>query len=178
MARRGASIRGRAARPGSLALLRATPAWLILGAVALGAGLAGTLFDLRAGVYGPTTPQITGGHVLFTLALGLGYGWWALSLAEARTNGKAWLPSLIALELGWSLLANAFSALAPCAGCSGAAPYQDLGHIAGLIFGVWAAAAGALAYRLIPGSRAPGPLAVAGGILALLLLGGLLTIAR
>lgn len=114
------------------------PAWLVVNAAALAASLAHVLIDAHIGLFGLTSPIMSGLQAANILLICLVVGWWSLSLAAAHGGSRSALASALTLAIGWALLGNgAVFVLAPPP--SDGFPYQDIAHFSSLIFGGWAA---------------------------------------
>lgn len=115
-------------------------AWMLLNATALLASLAHVLIDYTMGLYGKISVVMSPLQATTILLICLVYAYWMLMVGWASGGEKSALLSLLMLTLIWSLLANGIAGMAACPPlCSGAFPYQDIAHLASLIFGGLAA---------------------------------------
>jgi hypothetical protein len=115
-------------------------AWMLLNAAALMASLAHVFLDYTLGLYGKASMIMSPVQATTILLICLVYAYWMLLVGWANGGSKSALISLFVLTLLWSLLANGIAGLAACPPlCRGAFPYQDIAHLASLIFGGLAA---------------------------------------
>jgi hypothetical protein len=128
-----------------------TPTLLILQAAALAASLLHVLIDVWIGLFGRGGPMPLGQGALL-VAFAVLYGWWASPLAAATAGVRGAMLALGVLSGVWAGLGNGAVGLGACfVPCAGAAPFQDVAHLASLVFGAWAAWAALRAYRAMAG---------------------------
>ena len=116
--------------------------WIAWTAAALLASLAHVLIDSHIGLYGETSSQMSLLQAANVLLTSLFYGWAIYAVGVASAGNKSALVST---------LANGVAALAVAPPPSSAFPYQDIAHVACIVFGVGASAAIWRARRSITG---------------------------
>lgn len=111
---------------------------LPLNALALGFSLAHVLVDWHIGLFGASTPDLSGTQAALVGLVCALYAWWAVALAAAQGT-RSGLLALAVLSGGWSVLGNGLPLFLCLPPCDDAFPYQDLAHAGNLLFGAWAA---------------------------------------
>jgi hypothetical protein len=128
-----------------------TPGVLMLQSAALAASLLHVLIDVWIGLFGRGGPMPLGQGALL-IAFAMLYGWWISPLAAATAGVRGAMLALVMLSGVWAALGNGLVGLGACfIPCAGAAPFQDVAHVASLVLGVWAAWLALRAYRAMPG---------------------------
>lgn len=134
-----------------------TPTLLLLQGAAVVASLTHLLIDSWLGLFGSGDP-ISPGEALTLISVALVYGWWLSPIAAATNGVRGAMLALVILAGFWAGFANGLVGLAACfIPCAGAAPFQDIPHVASLVFGVWAAWVAWRAYRAMPGDTQLAP---------------------
>jgi hypothetical protein len=124
---------------------------LILQGAALASSLLHVLIDVWIDLFG-RGPGMTPGQAALLTAFAVLYGWWISPIAAATAGVRGAMLALAVLSGVWAALGNGAIALGACfVPCAGAAPFQDIAHVASLVFGAWAAWSAYRAYRAMPG---------------------------
>ncbi len=130
-----------------------SPALILLVGAAIASSLAHLFVDVFIGLFG-SGKAMSFPQALLLFAVAALYGWWpvAFVMTERREPGG---PAALLLLCGlWAALGNGVAGLVGCPPpCANAFPYQDLTHVASLVFGaaasyaIWRAHRGALTFR-------------------------------
>ena len=132
-----------------------TQRMIFLQGAALASSLVHVLIDARIGLFGAGASMTFMQFLAFLVTAAL-YGWWLAPLAVGIWGTRAAILSLALISGIWTALANGVVGIAACPiPCAGAAPYQDVAHVASAVIGSAAAWYAWRVYRRTAGPITP-----------------------